>query len=124
MPSSPTKKSSTSTSGNSETVKVVVRIRPLSSREVSDGRKIITTADESRGVIELLSGGSDQGGKGSGSSSDGKHFTFDSVLSDKFTQKDVYDKTAASAVNSVLEGYNATIFCYGQVSSVGMLFIS
>lgn len=43
-----------------------------------------------------------------------KSFTFDSVYADDSTQKEVYDETAFPLVESVLEGYNGTIFAYGQ----------
>jgi hypothetical protein len=32
-------------------------------------------------------------------------------------QEDVYNITAKQAVQSVLEGYNSTIFCYGQTGT-------
>ncbi len=44
-------------------------------------------------------------------------FTFDSVFDLDSTQIDVYNITAKQAVNSVLEGYNSTIFCYGQTGT-------
>jgi hypothetical protein len=43
-----------------------------------------------------------------------KRFTFDGVYDDDSTQKSVYEETAYSLVQSVLEGYNGTIFAYGQ----------
>lgn len=45
-----------------------------------------------------------------------KNFTFDAVFSATVTQKQIYDTCAASVVESVLNGYNGTIFAYGQVS--------
>ena len=44
-------------------------------------------------------------------------FTFDSIFDLDSTQIDVYNITAKQAVNSVLEGYNSTIFCYGQTGT-------
>jgi hypothetical protein len=41
-------------------------------------------------------------------------FTFDGVFDEDSTQKEVYVATAAPLVESVLEGYNATVFAYGQ----------
>ena len=43
-----------------------------------------------------------------------KSFTFDSVFSSNCHQKTIYDVCAAPVVQSVLEGYNGTIFAYGQ----------
>jgi kinesin family protein 3/17 len=46
-----------------------------------------------------------------------KTFTFDAVFSDKATQRNVYDISAAPVVESVLMGYNGTVFVYGQTGS-------
>lgn len=45
------------------------------------------------------------------------HFTFDFVYDPYSTQDFLYENTANSAVNSVLEGYNATILAYGQTGT-------
>ncbi len=42
-------------------------------------------------------------------------FTFDSVYDSTSTQREIYDRTAAPIVDCVMEGYNGTIFAYGQV---------
>ncbi len=44
-----------------------------------------------------------------------KNFTFDAVFGSNAEQKNIYDICAASVVESVLNGYNGTIFAYGQV---------
>lgn len=44
-----------------------------------------------------------------------KTFTFDAVYGPTATQRQIYDTCAARVVESVLEGYNGTIFAYGQV---------
>ena len=44
-------------------------------------------------------------------------FTFDAVFDLKATQRDVYDRAARPIIDSVLEGFNGTIFAYGQTSS-------
>ena len=33
------------------------------------------------------------------------------------TQKEVYEKTAYQSVKNILEGYNSTIFAYGQTGT-------
>lgn len=43
-----------------------------------------------------------------------KRFTYDSVYGDDSKQGDIYNETAFPLVESVLEGYNGTIFAYGQ----------
>lgn len=44
-------------------------------------------------------------------------FTFDYVYGPGVSQEVVYTTTAKPAVMSVLEGYNATIFAYGQTGT-------
>lgn len=44
-----------------------------------------------------------------------KDFFFDSVFDANVTQKHIYDVCASGVVESVLNGYNGTIFAYGQV---------
>ena len=44
-------------------------------------------------------------------------FSFDHVFDMDATQLEVYEKTAKPAVNSILEGYNSTIFAYGQTGT-------
>lgn len=98
-------------SKNSESIKVVFRVRPLSTKEKQQGCKIATIAHEKNGVIEIrneLSGGVCESSKA---------FTFDAVFSEESTQRHIYDVCAAPVVQSVLEGYNGTIFAYGQTGA-------
>lgn len=46
-----------------------------------------------------------------------KNFTFDSVFAADVLQIDIYNTCAASVVESVLNGYNGTIFAYGQTGA-------
>ena len=46
-----------------------------------------------------------------------KCFTFDAVFAPSITQRKLYDVCSAPVVASVLEGFNGTIFAYGQTSS-------
>ena len=43
-----------------------------------------------------------------------KTFSYDSVYDWTSTQRSVYDESAFPLVESVIEGYNGTIFAYGQ----------
>ena len=47
----------------------------------------------------------------------GKTFVFDNVVQPRATQSDVYEVVAKPIVEDVLNGYNGTIFAYGQTSS-------
>ena len=53
-----------------------------------------------------------------------KNFTFDAVFGPNTEQKHIYDTCAASVVESVLKGYNGTIFAYGQVNLIINLLFS
>lgn len=44
-------------------------------------------------------------------------FTFDYVFDTDSNQSEVYEQTAKPAVLSILEGYNSTIFAYGQTGT-------
>jgi len=46
-----------------------------------------------------------------------QNYQFDHVFDLKSNQKEVYDKAAKPIIESVLEGFNGTIFAYGQTSS-------
>ena len=43
-----------------------------------------------------------------------KAFSFDAVYDWNSSQRQVYDESAFPLVESVIEGYNGTIFAYGQ----------
>lgn len=46
-----------------------------------------------------------------------KSFFFDAVFGDQSAQERVYEVCGAPLVESVLQGYNGTIFAYGQVQN-------
>ena len=98
-------------SKHSESIKVVFRVRPLNSTEKQNGCKIATVAHEKDGVIEIRNLLAD------GECESSKTFAFDAVFSEESTQRHIYDVCAAPVVQSVLEGYNGTIFAYGQTGA-------
>lgn len=69
---------------------------------------------EDKGAIEVLSPTSLDG---SNVTEETKQFSFDAVFSEYTTQRKIYDTCAAPVVQSVLEGYNGTIFAYGQTGA-------
>ncbi len=46
-----------------------------------------------------------------------KTFTFDHVYGPNALQKNIYDETARPIVASVVDGYNGTVFAYGQTGT-------
>lgn len=87
-----------------ETVKVVVRCRPLFGKEIVEGRKPIVTIDPQASIISIKCPENDQV----------KSFTFDSVYDESTSQRQFYDESGYPLVESIFEGYNGTIFAYGQ----------
>ena len=43
--------------------------------------------------------------------------TFDAVMDESISQKEVYELTARAIVCNVIEGYNGTVFAYGQTGT-------
>ena len=85
-----------------ECVKVVVRIRPLSSTEVSDGRRETVKANSARAEVAVESADA-------ASKEAAKTFTFDATFGSDSTQVQLYDSAAYPIVESVLKGFNGTI---------------
>ncbi|CAO2643075.1 Kinesin-like protein KIF3A [Lemmus lemmus] len=92
-----------------DNVKVVVRCRPLNEREKSMCYRQAVSVDEMRGTITVH--------KTDSSNEPPKTFTFDTVFGPESKQLDVYNLTARPIIDSVLEGYNGTIFAYGQTGT-------
>lgn len=97
------------TSGNSEAIKVIVRCRPLSEAEIKEGHQSIVSIDSNRGVIEIKNP--------KDLNEPPKTFTFDAIYNWNSTQSELYDETFRDLVNSVLNGFNGTIFAYGQTGT-------
>ena len=50
-------------------------------------------------------------------SKDPLKFSFDKVFDTGTSQEEVYAYSAASIIDSIIEGFNGTIFAYGQTAS-------
>lgn len=90
-------------------VRVVCRIRPTNSIEQKQNGVVCVKHDDTSIDISV-----NAEGLGFDSSS---HYTFDKIFGGDSKQEDVYQDTAASLVNDVMKGYNATIFAYGQTGA-------
>jgi len=101
---------SSSSSGSSGNVKVICRVRPLNSKEQGMGGNVCVDFVDQR-TIGIKNPNNPELGPGM------HKFTFDRVFDMKSKQEDVYDFAAKPVVESVLEGFNGTIFAYGQTSS-------
>ncbi|GBF89159.1 kinesin-II motor protein [Raphidocelis subcapitata] len=93
-----------------ECVKVVVRCRPLSEQERRDARAQIVEMDTRAGQV-MLRNPKAEGGEAP------KMFTFDQVYDPEANQREIFDITARPILDAVMDGYNGTIFAYGQTGT-------
>lgn len=89
-----------------ENVRVFIRIRPLTKKEVSEGNDNVIICDHKENLIALKKNGEHT-----------KPFKFDHIFGPPTTQLEMYKMTAFPIVEKVLEGYNGTIFAYGQTGT-------
>ncbi|XP_034234305.1 kinesin-II 95 kDa subunit-like, partial [Thrips palmi] len=94
-----------------ESVQVVVRCRPMSRKEEGQGHTQIIDMWPQRGIVHIT-----KPRKAPGRAS-ARMFTFDSVYDWNSNQDDLYENTVKPLVYSVLDGYNGTIFAYGQTGT-------
>ncbi|KAM6982926.1 kinesin-like protein KIF3B isoform 2-T2 [Tautogolabrus adspersus] len=100
-----------SKSKSSETVKVVVRCRPMNEKERAAKFERMVSVDVKLGQILV------RHPREASASDLPKVFTFDSVYDWNSKQIDLYDETFRPLVESVLLGFNGTIFAYGQTGT-------
>ncbi|XP_030585617.1 kinesin-like protein KIF17 isoform X2 [Archocentrus centrarchus] len=93
----------------SESVKVVVRCRPLNDREKALSSKMVLSMDLQRCQCFIEKPGAVD--------EPPKQFTFDGTYYIDQTTEQMYNEIAYALVEGVTEGYNGTIFAYGQTGS-------
>ncbi|KAK9921316.1 hypothetical protein M0R45_029829 [Rubus argutus] len=90
-------------------VQVLLRCRPFSDDELRSNAPQVITCNEYQREVAVSQ------------SIAGKHidrvFTFDKVFGPNAQQRDLYDQAVIPIVNEVLEGFNCTIFAYGQTGT-------
>ncbi|CAK9159834.1 unnamed protein product [Ilex paraguariensis] len=90
-------------------VQVLLRCRPFSEEELRNNAPLVVTCDEYQREVAVSQNIA------------GKHidrvFTFDKVFGPSAQQKDLYEQAVIPIVNEVLEGFNCTIFAYGQTGT-------
>ncbi|KAJ8370742.1 hypothetical protein SKAU_G00107700 [Synaphobranchus kaupii] len=99
-----------SKSKSSESVKVVVRCRPMNEKEKAANFQRVVSVDVKLGQVAV------KNPRGT-SHEHPKVFTFDSVYDSNSKQVELYDETFRPLVDSVLLGFNGTIFAYGQTGT-------
>ena len=86
-------------------VKVVVRVRPQNRIETSRGGSPCVNVNKDNTEVKVEDGYNSQ------------KWTFDCVFPPTSTQPQVFEFVGAPVVDAVFQGYNGTIFAYGQTSS-------
>ncbi|XP_064440992.1 centromere-associated protein E isoform X3 [Mirounga angustirostris] len=84
-------------------VAVCVRVRPLNNREEALGGDTQVYWKTDNNAIYQVDGS--------------KSFNFDRVFHSNETTKNVYEEIAVPIIDSAIQGYNGTIFAYGQTAS-------
>ena len=101
--------------GDSESIRVAVRVRPFNAREAARGCKCCV---EMKGQKTTLLNDADRSGNGR------REFTFDHCYwshdrssSDFASQEKVFSDLGRFALNNAFSGYNVCLFAYGQTES-------
>ena len=87
----------------SECVKVAIRVRPMNKHEKEQKSTLCVDVDTANNTVAVNS-----------TKGETKTFQFDYVYPMDTTQRDIYDQVAFPIVDSIFQGYNGTIFAYGQ----------
>ncbi|UJR09601.1 hypothetical protein I4U23_013836 [Adineta vaga] len=113
----PRPSTASSKGGKDESVRVVVRCRPMSEKEQEKSCERVVEIDTQRRQVSIRRPMSESSHGSRNGGDDGHNFYFDAVYDWNSEQKNVYEQTARSLVDSVLEGFNGTIFAYGQTGT-------
>ena len=117
---------SNTNNNNEQNVKVVARIRPLSTKEINEKSLECITVNTNNSTIHVTDNTSN-----STLNNDNKRtFNFDAVYNSNTSQEELYEKTIGGGngngnnmiSNSIFNGYNATILAYGQTGSGKVCF--
>ncbi|KAJ9698289.1 hypothetical protein PVL29_007395 [Vitis rotundifolia] len=90
-------------------VQVLLRCRPLSEDELRVNTPVVISCHENRREVCAV--------QNIANKQIDRTFMFDKVFGPTSQQKDLYDQAVSPIVNEVLEGYNCTIFAYGQTGT-------
>jgi kinesin family protein 18/19 len=89
-------------------IQVAVRIRPLNSREVAEGKREIVKV-VGPNVVVMHDEGDHRCPE--------KQYSYNYALGPETTQQQVFDQTARPLVNGVINGFNGTVFAYGATGA-------
>jgi kinesin family protein 18/19 len=106
-----------SSSTEKSNILVAVRQRGLLKNELSIGGKNIIKVVDSKVVVLLDPGITANDDFLRINKSKQRQYAFDVVFDSKTTQEIVFEKTTKPLIDSVLEGFNATVFAYGATGA-------
>ncbi|CAF9912688.1 MAG: kinesin motor protein cin8 [Alectoria fallacina] len=95
--------------GQETNIHVVVRCRGRNDREVRENSGVVVSTDGVKGKNVELSMGA--------SALSNKTYHFDKVFSPAADQSMIYDDVVTPILDEMLQGYNCTIFAYGQTGT-------
>ncbi|KAI4653723.1 hypothetical protein J4E93_001490 [Alternaria ventricosa] len=95
--------------GEETNINVVVRCRGRNDREVRENSGVVVSTNGIRGTAVDLSMGP--------SALSNKTYQFDKVFSPAADQAMMYDEVVAPILDEVVDGFNCTIFAYGQTGT-------
>lgn len=85
----------------------MTRVRPFNNKEIEMGvQKCLEFAPNRKDITLNMS-------VEAGNALTSQKFTFDRVFDQESNQKEVYELAAKPIIESVLDGFNGTIFAYG-----------
>eukprot|EP00750_Incisomonas_marina_P000358 INCI10268.1.p1 GENE.INCI10268.1~~INCI10268.1.p1 ORF type:complete len:727 (-),score=136.20 INCI10268.1:472-2652(-) len=90
--------------GNSENVKVFVRIRPKSRKEKNSGDAVVVQTVDSQRI-------------GIANKQSSTTFDFDGVFGCEASQEEVYNQCVRPYVDEILQGFSCVVFAYGQTGT-------
>ncbi|KAI9196327.1 hypothetical protein LWI28_022970 [Acer negundo] len=90
-------------------VQVIVRCRPLSEDEMRVHTPVVISCNDGRREVSAI--------QNIANKQIDRTFLFDKVFGPTSQQKELYDMAVSPIVFEVLEGYNCTIFAYGQTGT-------
>lgn len=85
---------------STQNIKVVVRVRPLNKEEIEKKVKSVVSCVSLKEILTKE-----------------KKYQFDRVFQPDSSQMDIYSYVVAPMISDVLEGYNCTVFAYGQTGT-------
>ena len=97
------KNKKSSNNAKCECVKVAIRVRPMNKHEIEKKSKLCVDVNTTNNTVACTS-----------EKNETKTFQFDYVYPMDTTQREVYDQVAFPIVESIFQGYNGTVFAYGQ----------